>query len=80
MGIPQNYDISSTGQYIHVASLFYTKAMLLCCKRASCSLAGMAKEVRTLSLVQNKGVYCRCLEPHIPAQHNSFPAQPRLVT
>ena len=51
-----------------------------CCKRASCSLAGVEKEARTPPMVQNKGLYCRCLEPYIPAQHHSFPAQPRLVT
>ena len=51
-----------------------------CCKRASCSLADVAKEGRTPSLVQNKEVYCRCLEPYIPTQHYSFLAQPRLVT
>ena len=41
---------------------------------------GVVKEMRTPSLVQNKGLYCRCSKPYIPAQHNSFPAQPRLVT
>ena len=50
-----------------------------CCNRASCSLASVAKEVWISSLVQNKGVYCRCLEPYILAQHNSFLTQPILV-
>ena len=45
-----------------------------CCKRASCSLAGVAKEVRTPSLVQNKGVYGRCLEPYVyPRNTTVFP-------
>lgn len=41
---------------------------------------GVVKEMRTPSLVQNKGLYCRCSKPYIPAQHNSFPKQPRLAT
>ena len=38
-------------------------------------LSGVVKEVCTPPLVQNKGVYCRCLRALYTTQHNSFPTQ-----
>ena len=38
------------------------------------------KTCALLRWYRTKALYCRRLEPYIPPQHNSFPAQPRLVT
>ena len=67
-------------EFLHAEKIVPT--VINCCKRASRSLEGVAKEEQTADSFTGaeQRVYCWRSEPYIPTQGNGFPAQPRLVT